>query len=91
MNRKRKVEVFSAGCPVCQQAVGMVKNIACPSCKVTIHDMHDPDVARRAAELGIRSVPAVVVDGKLAQCCAGGGVDEASLRAAGVGAKKLHT
>ncbi len=56
-----------------------------------ILDMHDPDVARRAAELGIRSVPAVVVDGKLAQCCAGGGVDEASLRAAGVGAKKLHT
>jgi len=35
--------------------------------------------------LGIRSVPAVVIDGKLADCCAGRGVDETVLRAAGLG------
>ena len=33
--------------------------------------------------LGVRSVPAVAIDGRLADCCAGRGIDEASLRAAG--------
>jgi hypothetical protein len=47
--------------------------------------MHDAEVARRAKDLGIRSVPAVVIDGKLADCCTGRGVDETTLRAAGVG------
>jgi len=49
-------------------------------------DMQQADVAARAKELSIRSVPAVVVDGKLADCCAGRGTDEVSLRAAGIGA-----
>jgi hypothetical protein len=52
---------------------------------VTIHDMRDAEVAKRAKGLGIRSIPAVVIDGKLAACCAGRGVDEAVLRAAGLG------
>jgi len=43
-------------------------------------------VAERAAAYGIRSVPAVVVDGEPASCCAGRGVSEEGLRAAGVGA-----
>ncbi|MEO6952059.1 MAG: hypothetical protein ABI321_09615, partial [Polyangia bacterium] len=57
----------------------------CPSCEITVHDMHDATVAKRAKGLGIRSVPAVVINGKLADCRAGQGVDEATLRAAGVG------
>ncbi len=44
-----------------------------------------PGVASRARELGVRSVPAVAVNGRLAECCAGRGPDEASLCAAGVG------
>ncbi len=85
MTTKRKIEVFSAGCGVCQETVEMVKRNACPSCEVTVHDMNDADVADRARQLGIRSVPAVVIDGKLAGCCVAGGVDEATLKAAGLG------
>lgn len=85
MNAKRKVEVFSAGCPACDRAVELVRRIACPSCEVAILDMRDPAVAPLAEKYGVRSVPAVVVDGKLAGCCATGGVDEASLRRDGVG------
>ncbi len=44
----------------------------------------DPAVAGRAKSLGVRSVPAVVVDGKLADCCAGRGPDDATLRQAGL-------
>ncbi len=35
--------------------------------------------------MGVRSVPAVAIDGTLATCCAGRGPDEQSLRAAGLG------
>ncbi len=67
----RKIEVFSAGCPVCDEAIEMVRLNACPSCEVTILDMKDSEVAKRAKELGVRSMPAVAIDGKLAGCCAG--------------------
>lgn len=85
MNAKRKIEVFSAGCPACDETLNLVKGIACPSCEVTVLDMKDPEVAERAKSLGVRSVPAVAIDGKLAACCAKGGPDEATLRAAGLG------
>lgn len=81
----RKIEVFSAGCPACEETVRLVNRIACPSCEVTVLDMKKPEVSSRAKSLGIRSVPAVVIDGKLADCCAARGPDEATLRSAGIG------
>ena len=85
MGRKRKVEIFSAGCPACEEAIELINRIVCPSCEVKVLDMNNVAVAERAKKLGIRSVPAIVIDGKLADCCAGRGVDEEVLRAAGVG------
>ena len=85
MSARRKIEIFSAGCPACEETVQIVKQIACPSCKVEVLDMREGDVAVKAKQYGVRSVPAVAVDGKLAGCCAGRGVDEATLRAAGLG------
>lgn len=85
MNAKRKIEVFSAGCDVCRETIEMVKRNACASCEVTVLDMNDSNVSNRAKQLGVRSVPAVVIDGKLADCCAGRGPDEATLKAAGLG------
>jgi hypothetical protein len=52
---------------------------------VTILDMKDSATAARAKELGIHSVPAVVIDGKLSSCCSSRGVEEGALRAEGVG------
>ena len=85
MSSIRKVEIFSAGCPVCQETIDLVHRISCSSCEIEVLDMMDATVASRAKSLGIRSVPAVVVDGKLADCCSGRGPDEASLKAAGIG------
>jgi hypothetical protein len=81
----RKIEIFSAGCSACQETIDLVNRVACPSCEVAVLDMKDPVIAVRANELGIKSVPAVAIDGKLAACCAGRGPDEAALRAAGLG------
>lgn len=85
MATTRKIEVFSAGCPVCEDTVALINRIACPSCEVEILDMHDPGVAKKAQQYGVKSVPAVAVNGKLADCCTGRGPDENQLRAAGVG------
>ena len=82
---RRKVEIFTAGCTCCDDAVEMVRSIACPSCDVSVLDMKQADAARRAKDLGVRSVPAVAVDGTLASCCAGRGPTVDALEAAGVG------
>ena len=85
MSNKRKIEIFSAGCPACHEAIQTVKRIACPSCETEVLDMNEPVTAARAEELGITRVPAIVIEGQLAECCATGAVDEQMLRAAGVG------
>ena len=85
MEKRRRVEVFSAGCPACDDAIELVERLACPSCDVTVLDMRSPQVADRARALGIRAVPAVVIDGRLATCCQGVGVSEEALRQAGIG------
>lgn len=85
MTAKRSIEVFTAGCSACEKTVELVNRVACPSCEVKVLDMNDPQVAERARSLGVRGVPAVAIDGKLAGCCASAGPDEAALRAAGLG------
>ncbi len=82
---KRTIEIFSAGCSVCEQTISMVRRIACDSCVITVLDMSDAATAMRAEALAIASVPAVVVDGELLSCCSGRGVNEEALREAGVG------
>lgn len=85
MNEKRQIEIFSASCPLCQDTIDLVNRLACASCEISVLDMNDREVAERAGKLGIRSVPSVAVNGKLADCCAGRGVNEDTLRAAGIG------
>jgi glutaredoxin len=82
MAQKHKIEIFSAGCATCKETIDMVRKIAGPDHEVQIHDMHKADIASRAKQHGVRSLPAVMVDGKLAGCCAGRGPDEHVLREA---------
>lgn len=79
---KHTIEVFSAGCATCNGTIELVKKLASAEHDVKVHDMHQRDVASRAAQYGVRSVPAVAIDGKLAGCCAGRGPDEHTLREA---------
>lgn len=82
MNTRKKIEVFSAGCSTCKETIELVKRIAGSSHEVVIHEMRQSEVATKAKHYGIRSVPAIVVDGKLAGCCAVSGPDESVLRSA---------
>ena len=82
MTTGKKIEVFSAGCSTCKETVELVKKIAGSSHEVVIHDMHQSETAAQAKQYGVRSVPAIVVDGKLAGRCEGRGPDEHVLRSA---------
>ena len=48
MAMKRKIEIFSAGCPACDTAISRIRDLACPSCEIAVLDMNDGDVAARA-------------------------------------------
>lgn len=81
----RAITIFSAGCPVCEEAVAEIRERACPSCEVEVLDMNRPEVAERARSLGVGALPAVAIDGELVACCEGGGPEMATLEAAGLG------
>jgi glutaredoxin len=82
---RRRVEVFTAGCPVCEPAVRVVQELACPDCDVTVHDLREQAASEQAQRYGISRVPTVVVDGTVAGCCQASGVDREVLQAAGIG------
>jgi glutaredoxin 3 len=65
---------------MCKDTIDLVTRLAGPGNHVQLRDMHQPDTAERARTLGIRSLPAVVIDGRLAACCAGRGPSEHVLR-----------
>lgn len=84
--KKRTIEVFTAGCPCCDETVRLVQSSVCPSCDLQVLDVRTDKVAQaRARQYGIRRVPAVVVDGQLADCCRRDAVDAGTLRSLGVG------
>ena len=82
MGTKKKIEIFSAGCSTCKKTIELVKRLAGSSHELVVHDIHKSETATKAKNYGVRSVPAVVIDGKLASCCAGRGPEEHVLRSA---------
>lgn len=86
---KRLVEVFTAGCPICDEAVQQINALACPQCEVKIYDLNkgcETNVCReKAKEYGVKSVPAVAINAKLVDCCNNGGIDYEALKRAGLG------
>ncbi|MBI3909866.1 MAG: glutaredoxin [Armatimonadetes bacterium] len=89
MANKRRVEVFIAGCPLCDEAAQLVQSLACPNCEVIVYDLRagcaTNECRTKAREYGIHRVPAVVIDGQLVDCCPVGPVSPEALRAAGLG------
>ena len=47
--------------------------------------MKDEPTQKEAKQYGVTRVPAVAVNGTLAECCQGGAIDVAALQALGVG------
>ncbi len=76
-----KIEVFTAGCPLCEEAVIAAREGACPNCEVLVYDLHDDGIAEKAHAYGIDRLPTVVVNGEIVGCCSQGKPDAESIRA----------
>lgn len=86
---KRQIEVFTAGCPVCEPVIKMVKEMACDSCEVSVYNLveqcADKVCIDKMKEYNITSLPSVAVNGKLLACCQNKGVSKEELSATGIG------
>lgn len=85
---KKRVEVFTAGCSVCNPVVELIKINASESCEVIIYDLikqcENKECLSKVIEYGINAIPAVAVNGQLLNCCTGAGVNKDELIKAGV-------
>jgi len=85
MTEKRRVEVFTAGCPVCEGLVKLVNELACPNCDVTIYNLNRNEAVDEAKAYGVNALPTVAVNGELLECCKRGPITKEDLKAAGIG------
>ncbi len=71
---------------MCEEGTAKVRALAGDEQEVVVYDLRADEVAAaRAAEHGIKAVPAVVVDGQLLGCCRNTGPTAEELVAAGIG------
>lgn len=86
---KREVEVFTAGCPLCEETVNLVKSLACPNCELQVYDLREgyatDECQEEVTRYGVTAVPAVAINGVLLDCCRRERIDQTMLQAAGVG------
>lgn len=74
------IDVYTAGCPLCESAVHQATEAAGDRHEIAVHDLHrDQDAASAARKAGVTTVPAIVVDGGLLGCCRSGGVSRSEL------------
>lgn len=86
MPARKNVEIFTAGCPVCDEAMEQIKSALGDECDVIVYDLNKgctTNECRDKAKLyGVKSIPAVAIDGKLASCCTNKGIDVNAIKAA---------
>jgi len=76
--KTNKVEIFTAGCPICDETVEEVKNIFSEK-EIIIYNLIKALDLNKAKEYGINRVPSVVVNGRLLNCCKNNKVDKKEL------------
>ncbi len=86
---KRQIEIFTAGCPVCEPVVALVKKTACENCEITIHNLSEQNESTngiiKMKEYGVKSLPTIVVDRNLIDCYNNVEITKDDLVNAGIG------
>lgn len=82
---KKQVEIFTAGCPVCEPVVQLVKDTAGTHCDITIHNLSEDPNNAICKKYNLTRLPAVAVDGKLLNCCKNIAITKDDLIGAGIG------
>jgi hypothetical protein len=64
---KRVIEVFTAGCPICRETLELVqKTVSSCGCEVIERRCEGETCCAPAKGYGIKALPSIVVDGKIA-------------------------
>ena len=64
--KKRVIEIFTAGCPLCEQTLKLVKKaVSACGCEVIEWRFSGQEGREPAKRHGVRAVPTVVVDGEI--------------------------
>ncbi|NOX85652.1 MAG: glutaredoxin [Chlorobi bacterium] len=86
---KHQIEIFTAGCPVCNPVVQLVKDTACENCEITVYDLsvqcESKICVRKMKEYGVKRLPAIAVNGELIGCCKNIEITKEDLIKAGIG------
>ncbi|HAZ46181.1 MAG TPA: thioredoxin family protein [Cyanobacteria bacterium UBA11369] len=77
---KRQIEIFTADCPLCDETVQMVQELACPSCEVSVINLREG--IDKAQQYGVLAAPAIAINGTLVLT---GKPNREQLKAVGVG------
>jgi hypothetical protein len=63
---KRTIEVFTAGCPLCNDTLALVKQaVNSCGCEIVERRCSGEDCCEPAKKYGVRAMPTVVVDGTI--------------------------
>ena len=86
---KRQIEIFTAGCPVCEPVVQLVKETAGKDCEITLHNLSEQCESKicisKMNGYNITSLPTVAVNGKLLACCQNKNISVDELKNVGIG------
>jgi len=86
---KRQIEIFTAGCQVCEPVVQLVKETAGKDCEIILHNLSEQYESKirvsKMKEYGVKRVPAIAVNGKLLKCCTNIEITKDDLTNAGIG------
>lgn len=61
------IEVFVTSCPLCREALDIVRKAMCPECVLKVYNvLEKPHYMEKARSYGVRALPAIVIDGEKA-------------------------
>jgi len=60
------IEVFTGNCPLCREALETIRKAACSKCEVIERRCSGDTCCDEALGYGIKAVPTIVIDGKVA-------------------------
>lgn len=61
----RRIEVFTADCPLCKETLQLIRQEACSECEIIERRCLGDECCAPAKDYRINAVPTVVIDGKI--------------------------
>lgn len=62
---KRRIEVFTADCPLCKDTLELIRREVCSECEIIERRCSGDECCQPAEDYGIKAVPTIVVNGKI--------------------------